>query len=361
MEKPIFQRPGIESYDLDTPALLVDVDKLESNIKTFSGLAEAKNLRLVPHLSIHGSLDILKSQLQNSNTCRSICCDSISEADNLSNLDLNEIIIKSTPISKNQLQKMWALNETIPIHVVIRDTYYLKLIQENQIVAPQKVGVIIQLPTVLESNPQDTITELLQMITECNNSSNIDFKGLLIDCDNPDVLEAYIAIVRIIKTDWPRSKAYLLGESSLRNYAKSDLIDYLIAGCYPIPDILCIKEFPELSISASVLSQIISKPTPDHLVIDSGHKTFGTDLGMPAIIPEKIHPYTSALSPTKFSAEHGAISFPEDLWEQIQVQQKIKLVPNSMELCVNQFDTMRFVKEDKFIGYRQIISRGLYS
>ena len=120
-------------------------------------------------------------------------------------------------------------------------------------------------------------------------------------------------------------------------------------------------QFPELSISASVLSQIISKPTRDHLVIDSGHKTFGTDLGIPSVIYDAKHEYSQSLKPLKFSAEHGAIRFDEGQFNQIKVRDKIRLLPQSMELCFNQFDMIRFIQADTFIGYKKITGRGLYS
>lgn len=49
---------------LDTPAVLVDMDKLETNIKEMSQLAADAGVKLRPHIKVHGSAFIAKLQIE---------------------------------------------------------------------------------------------------------------------------------------------------------------------------------------------------------------------------------------------------------------------------------------------------------
>ena len=357
MEQLIFQSLGIKYYDLDTPALLIDVDLLISNIQKFNNLAETADISIIPYSSIHGSKDILKYQLQGNKTLNRACTNSISEAEELVDLGLQKLTIKSTPISKNQIQRLWALSQNTHVDVVVTDPQHVTNFQQACPSTGESLGIIIQ-PV---SQSPDREKSIITIIESCLSSPNIQYKGLLLEESLTLPKEDYSSLIKLIRSKWPESEIIALGEFSVKNLQEIHLVDYLIAGCYPVPDIPYLVNFPELSISASVLSQIISKPTREHLVIDSGHKTFGTDLGIPSVIHDTEHEYSRTLKPLKFSAEHGAIKFDEDQFDQITVQDKIRLLPNSMELCFNQFDMMRFVQSDTFIGYKKITGRGLYS
>ncbi len=48
---------------LDTPAVLVDLDKLEANIDRMSKLAAGAGLRLRPHVKVHECAEIAKMQI----------------------------------------------------------------------------------------------------------------------------------------------------------------------------------------------------------------------------------------------------------------------------------------------------------
>jgi hypothetical protein len=48
---------------LDTPAVLVDMDRLEANIKDMSERAKSAGVRLRPHVKVHECAEIAKMQL----------------------------------------------------------------------------------------------------------------------------------------------------------------------------------------------------------------------------------------------------------------------------------------------------------
>src|ERR1043165_4989682 len=49
--------------DLDTPCLVVDIDRLERNVAAWQAIAEGSGKRLRPHMKTHKTVEIARMQL----------------------------------------------------------------------------------------------------------------------------------------------------------------------------------------------------------------------------------------------------------------------------------------------------------
>ena len=87
-------------------------------------------------------------------------------------------------------------------------------------------------------------------------------------------------------------------------------------------------------------------------MVDAGHKTTGPDFGVAVL--EGI----SGAVATRFSAEHGILELDGEAMNQLKPNDKVRLVPYNLSLCVNQFDYFRAVRAGKLVGYWPIAGRG---
>src|SRR5947208_14312294 len=55
---------GRSVAEVDTPALLVDLDRLEANIRRYAEIAAKAGVRLRPHIKTHKTLEIAQMQLR---------------------------------------------------------------------------------------------------------------------------------------------------------------------------------------------------------------------------------------------------------------------------------------------------------
>src|SRR5690349_9954491 len=55
---------GRSASDVDTPALLIDLDRLEANIQRYAEIASRAGVRLRPHIKTHKTLEIAAMQLR---------------------------------------------------------------------------------------------------------------------------------------------------------------------------------------------------------------------------------------------------------------------------------------------------------
>ena len=54
MERPVFQPVGTPVYDIDTPALVVDLAAMELNIEVMHSYFRQASAKLRPHVAVKG-------------------------------------------------------------------------------------------------------------------------------------------------------------------------------------------------------------------------------------------------------------------------------------------------------------------
>jgi D-serine deaminase-like pyridoxal phosphate-dependent protein len=63
-ESSFMANKGMLYPDIDTPALLVDLDKLDENIREMTQVAKDAGVKLRPHIKVHESSEIAKMQIE---------------------------------------------------------------------------------------------------------------------------------------------------------------------------------------------------------------------------------------------------------------------------------------------------------
>ena len=82
MSRPPAQ-PGIPFSEIDTPALLIDLDAFERNLRRMADAAAKAGVRLRPHAKTHKSPTIARLQMEHGAV--GVCCQKVSEAEILAN------------------------------------------------------------------------------------------------------------------------------------------------------------------------------------------------------------------------------------------------------------------------------------
>ena len=109
---------GVSKWDLDTPALCVDLDALESNIATMQARVKGIGLATRPHAKTHKTAAIARLQLAAG--ALGICTAKVSEAEALMAAGIDRICMTTSNPSKSKIQRALALSRRSPefIHAV---------------------------------------------------------------------------------------------------------------------------------------------------------------------------------------------------------------------------------------------------
>jgi D-serine deaminase-like pyridoxal phosphate-dependent protein len=98
--------------DLNTPALIIDLEALERNIAAMAVFARAKGLALRPHAKTHKCAEIAKRQIAAG--AAGVCCAKLGEAEALSAAGIPNILITSPIVGPAAVSRLTALAKTTP-------------------------------------------------------------------------------------------------------------------------------------------------------------------------------------------------------------------------------------------------------
>jgi D-serine deaminase-like pyridoxal phosphate-dependent protein len=94
--------------DLNTPVLVLDLDRLDSNIAGMATFAAAHGLKLRPHAKTHKSVDIAKRQIAAGAV--GLCCAKIGEAEALADGGITGLHITSPVVPTPAVERLAQLN-----------------------------------------------------------------------------------------------------------------------------------------------------------------------------------------------------------------------------------------------------------
>jgi 3-hydroxy-D-aspartate aldolase len=100
---------GVSKWELDTPALCVDLDKMEKNIATMQATLKKTGLPSRPHSKTHKCAAIAKYQLATGSI--GICCAKLSEAEAMVANGVDKILMTTSNPSKNKIKRAMALRK----------------------------------------------------------------------------------------------------------------------------------------------------------------------------------------------------------------------------------------------------------
>lgn len=305
---------------LQTPALLLDLDRLEANIALFAALAAAAHIALRPHTKGGKSAEVARRQLAAG--AIGICCATLGEAEAMAAQGLGPILLTSTVTTPQAASRLMALAQIAPgLMIVADDPHTVRILSD----AAQTAG--ITLPVLVEADVGQGRTgarSAAMVVTVAQTiaaAPALRFAGMqayyghlqhipsLIDRRN-DVAAQHKHILALIRqlTDAGLPPAIVTGggTGTFAIDAASGVFTELQAGSYPFMDrqYADIEHACGLQQALFVAAHVISAPEPGLAITNAGLKSFATEGGPP--LPDIAATYRF------MGDEHGGLMFDGD-------------------------------------------------
>ncbi|HEX3200310.1 MAG TPA: alanine racemase, partial [Actinomycetes bacterium] len=103
--------------ELETPALLVDLDVLEANLAEMAAVAARAGVRLRPHTKTHKSPEI--AHMQVAAGAAGITCAKLGEAEVMADAGLDDLLIAYPLVGDDKLRRLAALLERAGVRVTL--------------------------------------------------------------------------------------------------------------------------------------------------------------------------------------------------------------------------------------------------
>ncbi len=375
MERPVFQPTGTPVMDLDTPALVVDLDVMDRNIETLHGRFDQSSAKVRPHVTGHQTPKIAHRQLQAANTVGGISVTSVGEAEVFSDAGITDILVSSQIVTRSKIRRLCTLAGSNRIGVAVDNPQNVSDLSQAAEAQSVTLGVLVELDVGLGRCGVAPGDEALELARAVANSPGLRFDGIMAiaplpsfsseasdfperqerDATSWQVLQHVLETRELIeKNSLPVSVVSVGGTHNYDVAAGMAGITEVQAGSYPLMDHLYCRMRPEFSPAAKVLAAVISRPTGESAVLDAGHKATGPDRGLAVL--EGV----AGAQAVRFSAEHGVLDLQSGPAQNMKSGDKAWLVPFNLGLCFNQYDYVRAVRGDKLEGFWPIAGRGRF-
>src|ERR1700730_18634091 len=103
-------KPGVSKWELDTPALCVDLDRMERNVAKMQATLKQNGLASRPHAKTHKTAAIAKYQLATGSI--GICCAKLTGADAMAAHGVDRILMTTSNPSRSKIRRAMLLRKT---------------------------------------------------------------------------------------------------------------------------------------------------------------------------------------------------------------------------------------------------------
>ena len=111
---------GVEKQDLPTPALLLDLNRLENNLATMNEYAKSQSVNLRPHAKTHKCAEIAHRQIAMG--ALGVCTATIYEAEQMDKAGIGGILITSELVGPNKIGRLVRLTKKRPDTMAVVDS-----------------------------------------------------------------------------------------------------------------------------------------------------------------------------------------------------------------------------------------------
>jgi D-serine deaminase-like pyridoxal phosphate-dependent protein len=350
--------------EIDTPALLLDLDAFESNLQSMMASVSGRPVRVRPHAKTHKSVDIAKRQIAAGAV--GVCCQKVSEAEALVEGGIGDVLVSNEVVGAPKLARLAALSRRAKIGVCVDHPDALRALAESG----AQCDVYVELEVGMRRcgvEPEMAV----QLSRQIKGSRNLKFAGLQAYHGRAQhvrsLAERRAAIAgaaqRVLQTKELLEKAGIdcpivtgAGSGTYMLEVEAGAWDEIQPGSYAFMDADYARNewaapLPRFRHALFVLATVMSRPAADRAIVDAGLKASSVDSGMPELWQRPGLVYRSA------SDEHGWVEVGADAAAP-QLGDKLLLVPGHCDPTINLYDWYVGVRAGRVEAVWPVSARG---
>ena len=348
------------STELDTPAVVVDLDVAERNIDRFQAYADRHGLAVRPHIKTHKLPALARRQLAAGAV--GITCQKVSEAEAMvAGGGLDDVLLTYNVLGAAKLARLVQLARTVRLavtadHPAVVDGLAAAFADETPL------RVLVECDTGAARCGVATPAEAVQLAERIAGAPGLAFAGLMTypRAGGPAGAQAFLAeakalaeaaglAVEVVTSGgspdmWRAHEAPVVTEYRPGTYVYMDR-SLVLDGVCTVAD--C---------ALTVLATVVSTPTPERAVIDAGSKTLTSDIrtmtGYGHVVGR------DDLVVDQLSEEHGRLTVTGGGPTRLTVGDRVRIVPNHACVVSNLVDAVTTLRGGAVAGTVPVAARG---
>jgi 3-hydroxy-D-aspartate aldolase len=371
MLQPPPAQPSMREADIDTPALIIDLDAFEANLDRMAALLAPTGSKLRAHAKTHKSPVIARLQMARGAVGQ--CVQKVAEAEALAWGGIPDILVSNEVVGAPKLARLAALARIAKVAICADDPAHVTAIEAAAEDAGIRMPVLVEIDVGAGRCGVEPGPEAVALAQRIAGSRHLIFGGL----------QAYHGRAQHRRTPAERRTAIdgaidasrrtveqlrqqgldcpIVGGAGTGTFeleATSGVYNELQAGSYVFMDADYGRNLDEAGHpvgtfrhSLFVLATVMSAPRRGVAVLDAGHKAVAVDSGMPVVWQRPDLQYVSA------SDEHGKLEVASETTVP-KLGEKLRLIPGHCDPTVDRYDWYVGVRNGRVECLWPVAARG---
>ncbi len=345
--------------ELDTPVPVVDLDKVERNLRRMQDYCDAHGLKLRPHIKTHKLPQFAKAQVELGAV--GITCQKIGEAEVMADAGIEDIFLPYNILGGTKLMRLRALALRTKLSVTADSRETVEGYATAFADAPTPLKVLVECDVGMGRCGVQTPADAVALAQVIAGSKGLEFGGLMTypPVGGMETTQAWFAEAVELLTRAGLPPAVVSNGGSPDLYSAHQVTaatehrpgTYIYADRYQVAKGAAALE----ECAVTVLATVISRPTEDRAVIDAGSKTLTSDmLGLNGF--GLITEYPDAVI-TGLSEEHGNVDLSACSVKP-KIGDRVRIIPNHVCPVSNLFDAVYFISGETVEDRVPVAARG---
>jgi len=364
-------RIGDAIADIDTPALVVDVDALDRNIARMATFASGAGVRLRPHAKTHKCPAIAQRQIAAGAVGQ--CCQKVGEAEALVRGGVRDVLVSNEVVGAGKLRRLAALAAEASVALCFDAPEEIDAASRAAVELGVTLGGYVEIEVGMRRcgvAPGEPARALARRIAD---APGLAFHGLQAYHGAAQHLPTLAEREQAIRGAADAVRATLdalardglecpivggAGTGTFRLEGGSGLWNELQAGSYVFMDTEYARiggrdgaRYDEFEHSLFVLATVMSVPSADRAVLDAGLKSLSGEKGVPWVHAR------SDIEVTGLADEHATLRVGRAA-EPLRLGDKLRLIPGHCDPTVNLHDDYVVVRHGRVEALWPIAARG---
>jgi D-serine deaminase-like pyridoxal phosphate-dependent protein len=355
--------------DLDTPAVLVDLDVVERNVARMAERARAHGVRLRPHAKTHKTAEIARRQIGAGAVGLSVA--KTAEAEVFAAAGFDDLFVAYPVVGEQKGRRLLALSDRCRLSVGVDSVEGASTLASAFAAASRRLDVLLKVDVglhrvgVLPENAPAVAARIADM-------RGVRLRGVFTHAGH-----SYAALTPEGVATVGASEGRILAETAEALRAAGIPVDVVSAGSTPTaPHVMATRGLTECrpgnyvfhdasqvalgtcaleDCALTIVATVVSVPDPRRAVVDAGSKTLSSDPLRPR---EGGHGIVLGRRSRvqRLSEEHGVIDV--EAGESFRVGERVVVVPNHACVVANLHDRLVAVRQGRVEAEIPVLARG---
>lgn len=370
---------GMDKSEIETPALVIDLDRMQRNLSAMLAALEGSSARIRPHAKSHKTPQIAAMQMAAGAV--GVTCAKVGEAEGMVNGGIREILISSQLVGENKTRRAAELASRCNLSVACDTVKNVQDLSARAAAAGTTVGIVIETEIGMKRCGASTHELAVDIAGAASSLPGVEFRGIMgyeghcVEIEHFEerqattvkAMEALLGYAGAIRRAGIPVQIVSAGGTGTYNITgRFPGVTDVQVGSFMLMDSTYRKvEGINFEQALTCVATVISRPSKDLAVLDCGLKSLTAEQGTPQPLSQvdasgrvNVYGIDGAYIPG-LSEEHARLRL-ESPSRDLNTGDKVEVVPTHSCTTMNTHDVVYVASGNKVVDMWKITGRGAF-